>query len=263
MPQIYRDLTHFGLMLWLALCSTLAHAYGEVTAVPTRPDVTTPVFWEAHEGAKATLLLFPGGAGDFGKVENGRPTGSNFLVRSTPLFLASGFNVAIIGRPSDMPDLDYTRRMSAAHLTDIRAVLEFVKKQSSAPVWLVGTSRGTVSATAATIGLPDAGIAGLVLTSSVVNYKKTGAIPTQELAAIKVPVLILHHAKDACAQCKPYEVPAIERGLKNAPIKKTIMVDGGANPTGDPCEALHWHGFIGMEQEAVDIIANWIKQPSP
>ncbi len=59
--------------------------------------------------------------------------------------------------------------------------------------------------------------------------------------------------------CRPYEVPAILRGLTNAPVKKEIMVDGGANPSGDVCAALHWHGFIGGEREVVDLIANWIR----
>lgn len=104
-------------------------------------------------------------------------------------------------------------------------------------------------------------MAGVVLTSSVVSYKKPGAVPKQELDRIKVPVLVLHHAKDACPWCQPHEVPPILRGLKNAPIKKEIMVSGGENPTGNVCEALHWHGFIGAEREAVDLIANWIKNP--
>jgi hypothetical protein len=29
---------------------------------------------------------------------------------------------------------------------------------------------------------------------------------------------------------------------------------------GDPCEARHHHGYIGMEQEAVDLVAAWIGQ---
>ena len=78
---------------------------------------------------------------------------------------------------------------------------------------------------------------------------------------IKVPVLVLHHAKDACPHCQPFEVSAILRGLKNAPVKKEIMVSGGENPTGNVCEALHWHGYIGMEREAVELIAEWIKKP--
>jgi hypothetical protein len=58
-------------------------------------------------------------------------------------------------------------------------------------------------------------------------------------------------------------VPRIFAGLQNAPVKKLIMVNGGSNPTGSACEALHWHGYIGMEVEAVDLIAAWVRQPAP
>ena len=44
-------------------------------------------------------------------------------------------------------------------------------------------------------------------------------------------------------------------------IHADVMVSGGDNPTGNVCEALHWHGYIGMEREAVDLIAEWIKRP--
>ena len=245
----------------LTITAIAVHAEGTLFKIPTRNGVTTTLFWESAPDAKATVLLFPGGAGGFGKVEAGKATGLNFLVRSEPYFIANGFNVAIFGRPSDSQDLDYADRISETHMADVRKVLEFVKRQADAPVWIVGTSRGTISAAAAAINLPGE-MAGVVLTSSVVSYKKPGAVPTQELDRIKVPVLVLHHAKDACPLCQPHEVPAILRGLKNAPMKKEIMVSGGDNPTGNVCEALHWHGFIGMEREAVDLIANWIKAPS-
>jgi pimeloyl-ACP methyl ester carboxylesterase len=245
----------------LALTAIAAHAGGELFKVPTRDSVVTTLFWEAVPDAKATVLLFPGGAGGFGKFEDGKATGMNFLVRSEPYFVGNGFNVAIFGRPSDSQDLDYADRISDTHLTDVHKVLEFVKQKANVPVWLVGTSRGTVSATAAAIKLQGE-MAGVVLTSSVVSYKKPGAVPKQDLDRIKVPVLVLHHAKDACPLCQPHEVPAILRGLKNAPIKKEIMVSGGGNPTGNVCEALHWHGFIGAERETVDLIANWIKAPT-
>jgi hypothetical protein len=257
------SLTHILTSIALTLLSLSANANAQLDKIETRPGVQTPVFWQAQQGATATVFLFPGGGGGFGKIEDGKPTSNNFLVRSVPHFLANGFNVAIFGRPSDSEDLDYAERISEKHLTDVRAVLAFVKTQSNLPIWIVGTSRGTVSATAAVIKIQQPGIAGLVLTSSIVSYKKIGAVPTQDLAAIRVPVLVLHHAKDACVHCRPYEVSAILRGLKNAPVKKEIMVDGGSNPTGDPCAALHWHGYIGMEKETVDMIGNWIRQPSP
>jgi len=252
----------FSLLTFTALLPSASHAEGTLVKVPTRTDVKTTLFWEPVDGAKATVFLFPGGGGGFGKVDDGKPTSNNFLVRSEAYLIANGFNVAIFGRPSDSEDLEYADRISDTHLTDIRAVLDYVKNQSSAPVWIVGTSRGTISAAAMAIKVQDPVIAGLVLTSSVVNYKKVGAVPTQDLAAIKVPVLVFHHSKDACVHCKPHEVPVILKGLSNAPIKKLMFVDGGANPTGDACAGQHWHGYIGMEKEAVDTISGWIKRPT-
>lgn len=240
----------------------LAHAEGTLFKVPTRLDVKTTLFWEPVEGAKANVFLFPGGGGGFGSVENGKATSNNFLVRSAPYFTANGFNVAIFGRPSDSDDLDYADRISDTHMIDVRKVLDIVKTKSTAPIWIVGTSRGTVSATATAIQMQGE-IAGLVLTSSVVNYKKPGAVPRQDLAAIKVPVLVLHHSKDACIHCRPDDVPATFNGFRNAPVKKLVFVDGGANPTGDVCAGLHHHGFVGMEKEAVDIIAGWVINPAP
>ena len=246
----------------LLVFGSVAHAEGTLFKVPTRPDVKATLFWEPVEGAKATVLLFPGGGGGFGKVEDGKATSNNFLVRSAPYFTANGFNVAIFGRPSDSEDLDYADRISDTHMADVRKVLDFVKTRSAAPVWIVGTSRGTISATATAIHV-QGDIAGLVLTSSVVNYKKPGAVPKQDLAAIKVPVLVFHHSKDACIHCRPDEVPAAFKGFRNAPVKKLIFVDGGANPTGDVCAGQHWHGFIGMEKEAVDTLSGWIGSPEP
>jgi hypothetical protein len=51
------------------------------------------------------------------------------------------------------------------------------------------------------------------------------------------------------------------KGLKNAPTKKLMLVEGGANPTGDVCAGQHWHGFIGMEPQAIDTITAWMRQP--
>jgi len=253
---------------WRSFCAGVAllaatfsaHAQGSTFKVPTREGVSTTVFWEATQDAKATVLLFPGAGGGYGRVENGKATSGNFLVRSAPYFAANGFNVAIFGRPNGK-ELDYADRTTAEHMTDLAKVLEFVKQKSDRPVWLVGTSRGTVSATAMAINVHDPAIAGLVLTSSIVSYATPGAVPRQDLKAIQMPVLVYHHAKDACKLCQPHEVEWILKGLSNAPVKKLMMVDGGADPRGDACDALHWHGFIGMEREAVDQIAGWIKNP--
>ena len=248
-------------LLTMALPGRFARA-GELVRVESlRPSVLINVFWHPAEQAQATVLMFPGGGGGFGKVQNGWPSSDNFLVRTAPLWAKEGFNVAIFGRPVDMEQLSPEARISDAHLQDIQATLNWAKKQSAAPVWIVGTSMGTISTTAALINLDDPQIAGGVLTSSIVNFKITGAVPKQALDSIKRPVLVYHHQDDACKHCQPHEVPAILAGLKNAPLKKLMMVSGGANPSGAVCEALHWHGFIGMEPQAVADISAWIRKP--
>lgn len=249
-------------MLLALLVSLPAQAADQVIRLESRPDVKVPVFYMKREGATATVVLLPGGAGGIGKIEDGKPTGTNFLVRTRDFFADAGLNVAVMSRASDKTDLDYPDRVSEEHMTDIKTLVDYLKKDAGVPVWLVGTSRGTVSATAAAVKFGNTDLGGIVLTSSVVNYKKVGAVPTQDIASIKIPVLVLHHEQDGCVHCRPYEVPAIVKGLKNAPFKKLMMVSGGGNPSGDPCEAMHYHGFIGMEKEAVAMITDWIKKPA-
>lgn len=247
---------------WLGLCTMAAQAQGSLLKLPTRAGITVNVWWEPADGARATVLLFPGGGGGFGKVDGGQPSSQNFLVRSLPHFRAASLNVAIFGKPTDMAELDVGERSGAAHLADVRAVVDELRRRSALPLWLVGTSRGTVSATAAAIGLPAGSVAGLVLSSSLVNLDRPGALMQQDLAALTLPVLVVHHTRDACVLCRPADVPYLMRSLKNAPLKKLLMLDGGAEPRGPVCDALHWHGFIGMEKDAVDAIAAWIAAPS-
>lgn len=254
------------LLLWILLLARpgLALADGEWLQLASRPTVTLPVFWRAQPNATATLLLLPGGAGGIGaRKDDGWPGGRNFLIRSGPLFAGHGFNIAMLSRPSDMADLTYEFRTSADHLRDLHAVLAQLKTLSDQPIWVVGTSRGSISATALAIAERDSGlIAGLVLTSSVTSLKKSGAVPAQDLPKIRIPVLVMHHQYDACPVCQPQEAPLIVAGLKNAPIKQLVLVNGGSQPSGSVCEAEHWHGYINMEAEAVDLIASWIKHPT-
>ena len=241
--------------------SVAANGLGRMLNVPLRSGATFQVFWIPKAGATATVMLMPGGDGSIGRVVNGQPTGHNFLVRSRELFAERGFNVALVGRPSDVQDLSLKYRTTSAHLDDLKTIIEAIKREAPVPVWMVGTSRGTVSSTAAAIAYGKEELAGIVLTSSLLSSKKSGYIPGQRLSRIQIPVLVVHHAHDECEWCRPSEAVNIIRGLDNAPIKKLIMADGGKNPRGNPCSGGHNHGYMGMEKEVVDIIATWIKKP--
>ncbi|TXH46389.1 MAG: alpha/beta hydrolase [Burkholderiaceae bacterium] len=223
-----------------------------------RGQARLPTYVMPHPGAKATLILLPGGDGGTGKVAGGLPTSHNFLSRSRAHFHAEGFNVIVAYRASDLPGLEYGYRISPEHVAELSAVVDHAHRAFGVPVWLVGTSRGSVSATAATIALGAARMQGLVLTSSVTS-KKPGAVPTQDLARIQVPTLVVHHRDDACHVCLPREAARIPDALTASPRKQFILIEGGSDPQGDPCEASHWHGFIGYEKETVGVIARWIR----
>jgi RNase H-fold protein (predicted Holliday junction resolvase) len=246
----------------LALYSSAAFADDKLVNLDTRPEVSVAVYTMKREDASATIVLLPGGEGNI-NIKKGVPASNNFLVRSREYFAAHGFTVVVVGNPTDVADMDYSFRTSRQHVEDLLKVVEFLKKDSDLPIWLVGTSRGTISATAAAIAFGNKELAGIVLTSSVTGNKKLQGIAAQGLDTIKIPVLVMHHVKDSCNACNPNEVSKIVAGLKNAPVKKQIMVDGGGEPKGDPCGAKHWHGYIGMEKEAVRIISDWIKNPNP
>lgn len=261
MPTHPARLWLLGCLLWLY--SLTALAAGDVLRIATRPGVQHSLLWWPAPAARATVLLFPGGNGGFGRVTDGVPDGDNFLVRAAPLLVAQGLNVAIFGRPDDGSGLGYEARIDAPHLADIGAVLAEVRRRAGQAPWLIGTSRGTLSATAAAIALQPQ-VAGLILSSSVVGRNKAGAVPTQDLAAIRLPVLLIHHRRDACPVCRPADVPALLAQFSQASDKQLQWLDGGGPPHGKACGAWHWHGYNGIEAEAVAAMAGWIRaRPAP
>lgn len=249
------------LVSFLALAAATGMAADRLVKLPTRPGVTVSYWMMERPGATATLVLLPGGEGGIA-YKGGMPRSINFLVRSRELFAAQGFNVAVLGRPSDHSDMDLAFRASPEHVEDLRIVSERLKSRYGQPVWLVGTSRGTVSAAAAAAALDPSIVAGIVLTSSITYVKSELAVPNLPLAGIRVPMLVMHHKRDACRPCDPREAPQIIERAVNAPRKELMIVDGGSGAHGDPCEPMHWHGYIGMEGEAVKSIADWVRASS-
>jgi predicted alpha/beta-fold hydrolase len=253
-------------MNWVALITTAVASFsvaaqdGMVEIDLERNGASIPAYAMRHPNAKATLVLLPGGDASSGKIIEGKPASANFLSRSREHFYAEGFNVLVAYRASDLRNLEYEYRTTKQHISEIEKVISYAQKQYGKPIWLVGTSRGSISATAATIALGSKQIAGLVLTSSVTS-KKDGAISTQNIATIEVPTLIVHHKNDACHICVPAEARKIVDNLAAAPTKRFMLIEGGSNPLGETCAARHWHGFINFEKETAQLITAWISEP--
>jgi dienelactone hydrolase len=254
----------FCFTVLIGLCeSTLAQASQKVVDIPTRPGVTQRFVYLAPEGPKASVILFAGGhgglqisrTGSFGWGEE------NFLVRTRQLFEKNGLSVAVIDAPSDRQTAPFLSgfRQTPKHVADIKAVIAWLKKQATIPVWLVGTSMGTMSAAfiATQVGPDNGGPDGLVLTSTILSFGSGRPVPAMPLQKITIPVLIIHHEKDGCKYCAYAQIPSMMEKLSSTPKKELLTFRGGEN-RGDPCEALAYHGFNGLEKDVVAKIAEWI-----
>ena len=248
----------------LAFASQLWAQAERVVDIPTRPGVTQRMVVLSPNKPKGAVVLFPGGHGGLlitstGKFNWGE---SNFLVRTRQLFASNGLMVAVVDAPSDRKNPPYLGgfRQKAEHTADIRAVIEWLKQQNNIPVWLVGTSMGTLSAAfiatqlAPTNGGPD----GVVLSSTILtDAPGVRAVPEMPLGRIQVPTLVVHHKLDGCEQCKYGDLPKLMGKLTAVPRKELLTFEGGRTQ-GDPCEGMAYHGFNGMEQKVVGKIADWI-----
>jgi hypothetical protein len=252
------------LIFQLGLLVFTSHLWAQtqrVVDIPTRLGVTQRMIVIEPDKPKAAVVLFAGGEGGLqispaGDIKWGE---SNFLVRSRGLFASSGLTVAVVDAPSDRRNLAGFR-YTPEHAADIKAVIAWLKQRANIPVWLVGTSRGTMSAAfvATQLTLSDGGPDGLVLTSTLLTDKPGfRPVPKLPLGKIQVPTLVVHHKLDGCEHCNYRDLPSLMDKLNAAPRKELLTFEGGKDQ-GDPCEAKAHHGFNGIEREVVKKIAEWI-----
>lgn len=212
------------------------------------------------ERIQASVVLFAGGHGrlaidDYGTIHK---LGGNFLVRSRDYFAREGMMVAVVDTPSDRRTL-HNFRTSLAHALDIKGVIAYLRQKKDVPVWLVGTSRGTVSAANAATRLHEGGPDGIVLTSTVFEPSRRPSVYNTDLNAIDVPVLLAHHKHDGC-KVTPYSgTSPFMNSVPNAAKVELITFEGQIGNAGNPCGGKSAHGFLGEERIVVKAIADWIK----
>jgi pimeloyl-ACP methyl ester carboxylesterase len=251
-------------LAWVS--SGAAGAAQEIVAVDTGPGVTVRVLLLAPiESPSATLLMFPGGFGDnhFG-AKNGKVwLGKNFLLRAARPLAARGLLIAVIDTPSNHPQgMDDEFRMGKAHVEDVKKVLGVLAERATVPVYLVGTSRGTLSGAALATSLNDPRVAGLILTSSVVESgrgrNRIATVYQLPLKRITMPVLVVHHRQDACWATPIRAASGLPAALSGSAKVNFVEVEGGDPPQSDPCEGFAPHGFFGRERDVVAVIADWV-----
>jgi pimeloyl-ACP methyl ester carboxylesterase len=211
----------------------------------------------------ASVILFAGGGGTL-NIDNGViGEDTNFLVRSRFRFAHEGFNVAVVDAPSDYRNLRGARD-TLFHALDIKGVIAYLREASNVPVWLIGTSRGTISAANAASRLKEGGANGLVLTATVFGESSGGGTITDvDLGSITIPTLFVHHKQDRC-RVTPYAgVAPHMKSLRHAPKVEQIAFERGLPAQDRDCGNQGPHGFLGIEDEVVRAIGNWIKANNP
>ncbi|MCX7167130.1 MAG: alpha/beta hydrolase [Rhodocyclales bacterium] len=245
--------------LTASLVSGAGQAQVEVREISARPGVTLRFVYAKAENPVASAVLFQGGGGNIGIFPNGSMRNENFLSGGARRFTENGISVVIPDVPSDRRSLDNFRD-TPEHAQDNAALIEFLRQQSSVPVWAIGTSNGSLSAASASTRLKEKGPDGLVLTSSVTlaPFAALHLVTLAPLHEVKVPVLLVHHKQDGC-KFTPYEaMPGLVAALKSAKKVELISEEGGV-ATGNPCHTGH-HQFLGTEAAVTKDIADWIRR---
>lgn len=258
-----------ALALLLTLAPATAGARDErIRTIPTRPGVTESfVLIRPATPPLASVVLFMGGrrALDLQRGPLG-PRNTNFLVRTRQRFAERGLLVAVVDAPSDRTAQGLVGfRTGTEHAADVRALIAVLRAEASVPVWLVGTSMGSVSAASVAARLADGGPDGVVLTSSVMRQNREMGASLQDVALdrILVPVLVVHHRDDACPSSRYAATTRAMRRLSAAPKKELLTFTGGEPPQSPPCEPLAPRGYVGIEARVVDAIVEWISAAKP
>lgn len=229
--------------------------------MPTRNGVTESYVLirnPPNATPRIIVVAFVGGNGVIGLEGKQVPfsfgPSTNFLIRVRNDLVDLDFAEVLVEAPSDkLPKgMSDEFRLGSDHLADIRALLADVKKRfPDAKLFLMGTSRGTVSVAALAAKLED--VQGAILTSTVTQRDRDGpALSTFNFASIKVPVLLVHHRDDGCKPC-PYW--AVERLAKSWPL---VSVSGGDPPQSGPCDPQSAHGYWGKDASVAKAMKAWM-----
>ena len=76
-----------------------------------------------------------------------------------------------------------------------------------------------------------------------------------------MPVLIIANSSDTCPASNPKDAPKIAEALTRAPRKEVVYLESSVTQ-GQPCEAEAPHSYFGIEQVAVERVADWITASS-
>jgi hypothetical protein len=292
MTQLGRDRREFrigrassilGLLLLAAAigapAASAAEGCGEVVTIATHDGSTTRYALAGQDGTprqsgRIALVLLVGGGGDLALDAEGCPRelAHNSLIRMLPFFHEAGFVTALVDAPSDRRADDGLAgfRTAPQHADDLGKVIADLRSRTNAAIWLVGHSRGTISAAnAASLLAGAAAPDGLVLLSAMmageISRRKPFVVQTvfdPKLEAIAVPVLVIGHEADNCLR-SPARLMGGITARTHGPRQQTVIVTGGPiapgrAPNAGDCGVGEPHDFVAQEAELAAGIVRFI-----
>lgn len=233
--------------------------FTRVVDLPLGDGLRQRVLYVTPTHPRATLVMLPGGTGDVGVQRDGDLRhDDNFVVRTRAAWVAEGYAVLI----PDTIDQASLRgiRSSPAYGRAVGKLIAYARAWAPIPVFLVGTSQGTIVAVNGASHAPGM-VAGLVLTEavSVPGRLGTETVFDADPEGVRVPVLIVANRDDGCDVAPPSNARRIAEAMTGSPEVQVVMVTGGAQKSGTACGSLSPHGYYRIEKKVVAAITTWLQ----
>lgn len=210
-----------------------------------------------HDPFKRAIVLMPGSPGIM-KLQSAGSFGmkGNFLIRSRRFWLDRETVVLSVDAPSDEWGSFTTRfRAGARYAEDIRGLVQEIEKAfGKLPLVLVGTSEGSVSAYYAARALGPDNVKVIFSSSLFDTTSHSHGLASVDFDDFRTPMLWVHHADDPCRWTAYWQAKRHAEKTRS-PL---ITVKSSNAGRGNPCEAFSQHGFVGVEQETVRAMKQWV-----
>ena len=231
-----------------------------VVDLPLGAGLTQRVLWDAPAQPRATLIMLPGGSGEVGLRRDGDLRhDDNFVVRTRADWVRQGYAV-LIPDTIDQANLRGVRS-SPAYGALMDALAAYARRQVRAPVFLLGTSQGTIAAVNGAAHARPGLVSGVVLTESV---SQPGRLSTETVfdadpQDVRVPTLVVADRDDACDVAPPAMAPRVVASMTRSPDVRALFVNGGVQASEKACGSLSPHGYYGVEDEVIAKVTAWLR----
>ncbi|TAJ89279.1 hypothetical protein [Reyranella sp.] len=258
-----RPAAFLGALLGMIFLALPVYAAETLLTLSPRPNVSLRVLVDRPASPIGSVVLMAGGDGVLDIDSQGRigsGLSGNHLVRTRSLYVRAGYAVFVPDVAADLKGKD-NYRFGRAYAQDVAAVVE-AAREVARPVAIIGTSRGALAVasvfTRQSAVLPDAAV---ISSGVLMGEGKGGSASTVgDLRQVRVPVLLLRHRLDACRTSAPADADKFKEMLIGSPRVDIVTLEGGGprSKTAEPCGAAHYHGFWGIDDQAVAATVKWL-----